>query len=54
MPPASLSAVSLTGPAFWVSLSFLAMLMPALACFSKLKRDRRHKYRHSEPTISKA
>ncbi|GFZ50827.1 hypothetical protein JCM24511_08585 [Saitozyma sp. JCM 24511] len=39
---------------FWVSLSFLAMLMPALACFSKLKRDRRHKYRHSEPTISKA
>ncbi|OCF32717.1 hypothetical protein I316_05638 [Kwoniella heveanensis BCC8398] len=30
---------------FWVTLSFMAMLMPAIACFSKLKRDKRHTYR---------
>jgi hypothetical protein len=37
--------------AFWVSLSFFAMLLPALACFSKLKRDKRHTYRHAPATI---
>lgn len=42
------------GSAFWVGLSFLAMLMPAIACFSKLKSDKRHLYRHSMPNISKA
>ncbi|RXK36320.1 hypothetical protein M231_06405 [Tremella mesenterica] len=36
---------------FWVTLSFVAMLMPALACFSKLKRDKRHVYRHPTPSI---
>lgn len=38
--------------AFWVGLSFLAMLMPAIACFSKLKKDKRHKYRNSMPGLS--
>jgi len=37
--------------AFWVSLSFFAMLLPALACFSKLKRDKRHTYRHAPAAI---
>lgn len=37
--------------AFWVALSFFAMLLPALACFSKLKRDKRHTYRHPAPAI---
>jgi hypothetical protein len=27
------------------------MLLPALACFSKLKRDKRHTYRHAPATI---
>lgn len=36
---------------FWVTLSFIAMLMPALACFSKLRRDKRHTYRHDAPAI---
>lgn len=33
-------------------LSFAAMLMPAIACFSKLKRDKRHRYRNDVPTVS--
>lgn len=37
---------------FWVTLSFVAMLMPAIACFSKLKRDKRHTYRNAVPTVS--
>ncbi|ORX38362.1 hypothetical protein BD324DRAFT_620547 [Kockovaella imperatae] len=37
---------------FWVVLSFVAMLMPALACFSKLKRDKRHTLRSTVPTVS--
>jgi hypothetical protein len=37
--------------AFWVSLSFFAMLLPAIACFSKLKRDKRHTYRHAPAAI---
>ncbi|KAL0247374.1 hypothetical protein I308_104410 [Cryptococcus tetragattii IND107] len=36
---------------FWVVLSFVAMLMPAVACFSKLKRDKRHTYRHPLPAV---
>ncbi|KAL1405827.1 hypothetical protein Q8F55_007505 [Vanrija albida] len=36
---------------FWVVLSFAAMHMPALACFSKLKRDKRHVYRHAQPAV---
>lgn len=32
-------------------LSFVAMLMPAVACFSKLKRDKRHTYRHPLPAV---
>ncbi|WVO14517.1 hypothetical protein L204_102152 [Cryptococcus depauperatus] len=36
---------------FWVVLSFMAMLMPAIACFSKLKRDKRHTYRHAVPAV---
>ncbi|GAA93505.1 uncharacterized protein L969DRAFT_18792 [Mixia osmundae IAM 14324] len=31
----------------WVSLAFLTMSMPALACFIKLRSDRRMSYRHS-------
>lgn len=27
------------------------MLMPAVACFSKLKRDKRHTYRHPLPAV---
>lgn len=27
------------------------MHLPALACFSKLKRDRRHVYRHAQPLV---
>lgn len=38
--------------AFWVVLSFAAMLMPALACFSKLKRDKRHTLRNNVPAVS--
>ncbi|ORY35693.1 hypothetical protein BCR39DRAFT_511533 [Naematelia encephala] len=38
---------------FWVTLSFLAMLMPALACFSKLKKDKRHTVRNAPGGISK-
>ncbi|WWD19224.1 hypothetical protein CI109_103682 [Kwoniella shandongensis] len=38
---------------FWVVLSFVAMLMPALACFSKLKRDKRHTYRQQVPAVSR-
>lgn len=41
----------LTLVAFWVALSFFAMLLPAIACFSKLKRDKRHTYRHAAPAI---
>ncbi|WWC63478.1 uncharacterized protein I303_106081 [Kwoniella dejecticola CBS 10117] len=37
---------------FWVTLSFIAMLMPAIACFSKLKRDKRHTYRQPLSTVS--
>ncbi|WWC71400.1 uncharacterized protein I206_105355 [Kwoniella pini CBS 10737] len=37
---------------FWVTLSFVAMLMPAIACFSKLKRDKRHTYRQPVSTVS--
>ncbi|KAK8854635.1 hypothetical protein IAR55_003374 [Kwoniella newhampshirensis] len=37
---------------FWVVLSFVAMLIPALACFSKLKREKRHTYRHQVPAVS--
>ncbi|WVQ72023.1 hypothetical protein IAR50_001567 [Cryptococcus sp. DSM 104548] len=36
---------------FWVGLSFLSMLLPAIACFSKLKRDKRHTYRHPIPAV---
>ncbi|KAL7422331.1 hypothetical protein Q5752_002977 [Cryptotrichosporon argae] len=36
---------------FWVTLSFIAMLMPAIACFSKLRRDKRHVYRHAMPAV---
>jgi hypothetical protein len=38
--------------AFWVTLSFVAMLMPAVACFSKLKRDKRHTLRNPVPSVS--
>ncbi|WWC90532.1 uncharacterized protein L201_005468 [Kwoniella dendrophila CBS 6074] len=38
---------------FWVTLSFIAMLMPALACFSKLKRDKRHTYRQPVSTVTR-
>lgn len=38
--------------AFWVLLSFAAMHLPALACFSKLKRDRRHVYRHAQGVVA--
>ncbi|ODO11071.1 hypothetical protein I350_01673 [Cryptococcus amylolentus CBS 6273] len=31
--------------------NFLAMLLPAIACFSKLKRDKRHTYRHPIPAV---
>lgn len=31
--------------AFWIALAFLTMLMPAVVCFRKLKRDKMHKYR---------
>lgn len=31
----------------WVALAGLAMCMPAVACFVKLRRDRRMSYRHS-------
>lgn len=31
----------------WVGLAGLAMCMPAVACFVKLRRDRRNSYRHS-------
>ncbi|WVR09431.1 hypothetical protein IAU60_006498 [Kwoniella sp. DSM 27419] len=37
---------------FWVTLSFMAMLMPALACFSKLKRDKRHTYRQPVSAVT--
>ncbi|KAK6910838.1 hypothetical protein I203_104872 [Kwoniella mangroviensis CBS 8507] len=37
---------------FWVTLSFIAMLMPAIACFSKLKRDKRHTYRQPLSTVT--
>lgn len=37
--------------AFWVFLSFAAMHVPAVACFSKLKRDKRHVYRHAQPVV---
>ncbi|KAK1927284.1 hypothetical protein DB88DRAFT_477474 [Papiliotrema laurentii] len=37
---------------FWVTLSFVAMLMPAVACFSKLKRDKRHTLRNPVPSVS--
>ncbi len=37
--------------AFWVVLSFAAMHLPAVACFSKLKRDKRHVYRHAQPVV---
>ncbi|RSH81884.1 uncharacterized protein EHS24_008080 [Apiotrichum porosum] len=36
---------------FWVVLSFAAMHIPAIACFSKLKRDKRHIYRHIQPVV---
>ncbi|BEJ10737.1 hypothetical protein CspHIS471_0101590 [Cutaneotrichosporon sp. HIS471] len=36
---------------FWVVLSFAAMHLPAVACFSKLKRDKRHVYRHAQPVV---
>lgn len=45
-------AVLTRSTAFWVVLSFVAMLMPAIACFSKLKRDKRHTYRNAVPTVS--
>lgn len=32
--------------AFWIALAFTTMLMPAVVCFSKLKRDKRHVYRN--------
>lgn len=51
--PYEVSMRPLTVVAFWVLLSFAAMLMPALACFSKLKRDKRHKYRHTESSVSR-
>jgi hypothetical protein len=38
--------------AFWVVLSFVAMLMPAIACFSKLKRDKRHTLRNNVPSVA--
>ncbi|GAA5891660.1 hypothetical protein JCM6882_006159 [Rhodosporidiobolus microsporus] len=31
----------------WVLLAFVAMSMPALACFAKLRKDRRNSYRRS-------
>lgn len=37
--------------AFWVVLSFTAMHLPAIACFSKLKRDKRHVYRHAQSVV---
>jgi len=40
--------------AFWIALTFLTMLMPALVCFSKLKRDKRHTFRHSLTELQKA
>ena len=47
------SKTDLTSVAFWVSLSFFAMLLPAIACFSKLKRDKRNTYPNSVPVIAK-
>lgn len=31
----------------WVALAFASMTLPALACFAKLRADRRQSYRHS-------
>jgi hypothetical protein len=41
-------------PAFWILLTFVTMMAPALVCFSKLKRERRHLYRHSLTDLQKA
>jgi hypothetical protein len=52
--PATYVGAKRSRPAFWILLTFVTMMAPALVCFSKLKRERRHLYRHSLTDLQKA